>query len=401
MLSLGMVRTLAILLLFAHLLPADPPLLVIALDGFRWDYAERYQATNILSLKRAGASATATMPGFPSTTFPNFHSMATGLFPEHHNLVAMHFLDRASGKPFSYSRNASEGVWYGGTPIWVLAENNGIKTASYFWPGTEAEIQGKRPSYFKKYDVSATHEQRIAQVMEWLRMPEAQRPGLVIVYFSDVDHEGHDHGPNAQQTRDAVMKVDAATGSLVQGARRINPATNIVVVSDHGMSTVTGFIDLNTRANLAGCKAANESPMTMLYCEDSERVRLELIENSPDLNVWRRAETPAHLHYRNNPRIGDLIVTPKTAALVQALPPGDADAKPVRRIAKGMHGYDPAVFPEMRGILIGVGPAFAAQAKVDGVRTVDVFLLLCRLLNLTAPPGIDAELGRVSPMLRR
>lgn len=387
-----------LVLLQAAAWAAAPPVLVIAVDAFRHDFAERENALNILALKKEGASVEAMIPSFPSTTFPNFHTMATGLEPSRHGLVAMMFYDRALGRGFQYTRNASEGEWYGGKPIWLLAEEQGVRAATFFWPGSDAAIGGKRPTYYRKYDGRVSHEERIAQVLQWLAMNDGERPGLIIVYFSDVDSAGHRFGPDAPETKAAIAKVDASVGELVRKARAIQPDTNIVLLSDHGQIAVEQTLDLTPRADFSGCRAANEAPMTMLYCEDPERVRAELLKNAPEVNVWRRAEVPQHLHYRGNPRIGDLVVTPKRPSIVFVTPPGDADAKPVPAL-KGMHGYDPQQYLAMRGILIGAGPAFRRGAVIPPARNVDVYLLLARLLGLKPPGGLDADYSRVRGLL--
>ncbi|MBI4893982.1 MAG: alkaline phosphatase family protein [Acidobacteria bacterium] len=263
----------ALLILCTTALCAAPPVLVIAVDGFRYDFAQRDNATHILALQKEGASVQGLVPAFPSTTFPNFHTMATGLYPARNGIVAMVFFDRQKNRLFSYTSTASEGEWYGGKPIWLLAEEQGVHAATYFWPGTDAEIGGQRPSYWKKYDGRVPHEERIAQAEQWLRMEGAEKPGLVIVYFSDVDSACHRTGPDSHETRAAIAKVDASVGDLVRRARAVQPNLNIVLLSDHGQAAVQSNIDLTPRANFAGCRAANEAPMTMLYCGQPERVR--------------------------------------------------------------------------------------------------------------------------------
>ncbi|MBI5083878.1 MAG: alkaline phosphatase family protein [Acidobacteria bacterium] len=378
---------------------ADPPLLVIALDGFRWDFAERDHAENLLALKEEGSSIKSLIPAFPSTTFPNFHSMATGLYPARHGLVAMTFYDRRKGRTFRYDRNAAEGEWYGGLPIWLLAEDKGIKTATFFWPGSDAMIRGKRPTYYRAYDPKKTIEERVKQVVEWFRLPERERPGLVIVYFSDVDSSGHRFGPDAAETRAAIGRVDQAVGDLVRLVRNVRKDMSFLVVSDHGQIEVASQIDLSKRANFRGCKAANEAPMTMLYCPDPEAVRAELVRNAPEVTVWRSHEIPERLHYRGNQRIGDLVVVPKKPSIVQVIPPFDADAKPVPPL-QGMHGYDPAKYQEMNGMLIGAGPAFRSGVRQESAETVDVFAILCRALKIPAPAGLDANVNRVHRILK-
>jgi ectonucleotide pyrophosphatase/phosphodiesterase family member 4 len=398
---MGLMRSLALLHLLAAVVWAAerPPVLLIALDGFRHDYAARDGARNLLALEREGAAVRAWSPVFPSTTFPNFHSMATGLAPARHGLVAMAFRDRARGRDFHYMRNAAEGFWYGGRPIWEVAEEQGVLAATYFWPGTEAGINGRYPSYFKRYDPRATHAERIAQVLEWFRLPEAERPGLAVVYFSDVDAMGHAHGPDSAEVRAAVRRVDGAAGEIVKGVRALRPDVNIIVVSDHGMSAVDRVIDFTQDADLRGCRAANEAPMTMLYCDDPERVRAELLSKPRAYTVERPGELPAHLEYSGSGRIGDLIIRPKGPSIVYALPAADPNARPVPPL-KGMHGYDPAANREMLGILIAAGPAFRAGARAGAARTVDLYPLLGHLLGLKLPEGVDGQLSRVRGLLR-
>ena len=185
-------------------------------------------------------------------------------------------------------------------------------------------------------------------------------------------------------------------GELV---KQLPQPINLVVLSDHGMSTVQANLGLSKRADFTGCIAANEAPMTMLYCTDPERVRAELKKNVPEVEVWRKSEVPAHLHYRDNARIGDLIITPKNTSIVQVLTAADPTETPVPDL-KGMHGYDPRKYKEMRGILIGVGPAFRTGVQTPPAETVDVFVLLCKLLNLQPPAKLDADFSRVKPLLR-
>lgn len=391
---------LAAIFLCAIPLCAADPLLVIALDGFRHDYLEKFDAPNLLALKREGASVERMVPAFPSTTFPNFYSMATGLRPARHGIVAMVFRDPQLDKGFIYWRNASEGFWYGGEPFWETAQKKGKRVAMYFWPGSDAEIHGVRPWRYFKYDSKTTHEARVKQALDWLAMPDGERPDAVVVYFSDADSAGHANGPDSTQARDAVARVDATVGDLVKKARALRRNVNVVVVSDHGMSVVEKRIDFSSDADLSGCRASNEAPMTMLYCRDPQRVYRELTSRTRDYRVYRKGRLPKHLHYEGNRRIGDLVVLPKGNFILTATPPGDDDAKPVPAL-KGMHGYDPQGNSEMRGMLLGVGPAFREGTRVREALNVDVNPLVLHLMGLEPLRGVDGKFSRVRGLLRQ
>lgn len=378
---------------------AEDPLLIVALDGVRYDYPRTIGAPGLAALAAGGASVERMIPSFPATTFPNFHSMATGLYPSRHGLVAMAFRDPQLERDFLYFRNSTEGFWYGGKPFWEIAQDAGIRVATYFWPGTDAGVNGKYPAYYKRYDSKVTHEERVRQVLDWLNLPEGERPGAVVVYFSDVDSAGHRFGPDSEETRAAMAKVDTTVTDLVKRAREKTPRLNVLVVSDHGVTAVKEVIDFTDDAQMGGCNAANEGSMTMLYCPDPEMVYRELTSAVRKYAVYRRNETPARWHYRDNPRIGDIVVLAKGPYILNAKPPGQKDVNLVPAL-KGMHGYDPDNDREMQGLLIGSGPAFRKGARLREARNVDVFPLVLELLGLKTPEGVDGDITRVRGLLR-
>jgi len=380
---------------FALSAPAQP-LVVVAIDGLRHDFIEVHKMQNLARLRGQGASAARMKPSFPSTTFPNFHSMATGLEPSRHGMVGMVFYDRARKSRFNYQTTSTDGSWYGGEPFWESAERAGKTVATFFWPGTDAGVNGKWPTYYRRYDYRVQHDEKIAQVGEWLAMRGARLPDLIVVYFSDIDSAGHRYGPLAPETLDAAQRVDAAVARVSEMVAKAG--ATLLIVSDHGQSAVEGHLDLTPLADFKGCIAANEAPMTQLYCDDAERVYAELKPKEKGWRVYRRSETPAHLKYRDNPRIGDLVILPDRPMIVQVLPPGDGSTAVPH--LKGMHGYDPSANKEMDALLIGVGGPFKAGARVASARTVDVAPLILRLAGVAAPKGIDGDFSRVRGLLK-
>ncbi len=380
---------------FLLLLLAAAPVLLISLDGFRHDYIERDRPPAITALAAGGARVMRLHPSFSSTTFPNHHSMATGLEPARHGIVAMEFYDPRTSRAFSYKQNASEAAWYGGTAIWTWVRQHGKRVFTYFWPGTDAGAGGGFPDEYRKYDYRVTHDQKVAQLLEWLSLPAGKRPDLVIGYFSDVDSAAHRSGPDSPETRAAIAKVDATVGTLVREARKRVPELDVVLVSDHGAATVDRVIDMSSWADYTGCVAANELPMTMLYCKDPGPVEAALRKHSGEVDVYRRDATPASWRFRGNPRIGDLVIVPKKTSIVYIGLNGDKAPE-----LKGMHGYAPDRFPEMDAFLVGNGPRFKPGARAAEARTVDVMPLLCALLRIPAPRGIDGRLNQVRPLLK-
>ncbi|MEQ1354294.1 MAG: ectonucleotide pyrophosphatase/phosphodiesterase, partial [Candidatus Acidiferrum sp.] len=343
--------------------------ILVSLDGFRYDYAEKYHAENIRALGAAGAAAHEGMiPAYPSLTFPNHYTLATGLYPEHHGIVANNFYDPVRKQTYRLGDPATvtDGSWYGGTPIWVLAEQQGMRAACFFWPGSEAEIQRTRPSYYVKYDDRVPDDARVQQVLAWLRLPAERRPHLITLYFADVDHAGHEYGPESDEVRAAVQVVDREIGMLRTGVAKLHLPVDVIVLSDHGMAKVQGeWITLDKYFADGG--ALEKIVGSSLYAKsdaDAERVYEGLKGKSDRFEVYRRGQMPAALHADSNARSGDPVVVTTGPYLVRFSLPRQQAVDTIANGATasgaggnarhdsmrpevGAHGFDPARVPEM------------------------------------------------------
>ncbi|MEE3196351.1 MAG: ectonucleotide pyrophosphatase/phosphodiesterase, partial [Candidatus Neomarinimicrobiota bacterium] len=172
--------------------------LLVSMDGFRSDYLEIADTPNFDKMSKNGVKAEGLKPVFISKTFPNHYSIATGMYAESHGLIANSFFASDINKYYSIRDRESveNGDFYGGEPIWVTAERQGMNTASYFWVGTEASIAGVHPSIWKRYDQKVPFDDRIDSVMTWFSLPMSNRPRLVMLYFHEPDWTGHKYGPS-------------------------------------------------------------------------------------------------------------------------------------------------------------------------------------------------------------
>ncbi len=356
---------------------------LVSLDGFRWDYAKKYGAKNLLAMAAHGASAPDGMlPSYPSLTFPNHYTLVTGLYPEHHGIVANSFYDQQRQRRYSYSdpKESTDGSWYGGAPLWVLAEQQGMRAACFFWPGSEAAIRDTRPSYYLHYDDKFPDQARIDQVLAWLKLPEAERPHFITLYYSNVDHAGHQFGPDAPETRDAVRHVDALVGTLRAGLRELHLPIDLVVVSDHGMEKTDGsWINLDTFADLGHFTVVG----SLLYANadaDADAAYQKLKAADASFTVYRRARMPAYLHYDSNPRIGDPVIVPRGPFAIRAHAPSSAaEDKPP---SVGSHGYDPREMASMKAVFYAEGPDIRPGIKLKPFENVNVYPLLAHILGL-------------------
>jgi predicted AlkP superfamily pyrophosphatase or phosphodiesterase len=382
--------------------------ILVSLDGFRYDYAQKYGAKNLQALAATGATAPDGMiPAYPSLTFPNHYTLATGLYPEHHGIVANNFYDPEKNQTYSFGNpsTATDGSWYGGTPLWVLAEQQGMRAACFFWPGSEAEIQGTRPSYYLKYDEKLPNDQRVEQVLAWLRLPEARRPHFITLYFSEVDHAGHEYGPDSGEVASAVQVVDKQIGALEVGVAKLRLPVDVIVVSDHGMAAVQGdWITLDEFSPEVRAFLEKTIPPG-LYAKseaNAQRIYEALRGKSDKFAVYRRSQTPADLHDDGNSRAGDPIVVTNGPYLVRVSPPPPSAMPEHKQV--GAHGFDPARVPEMKASFFAAGPDIRRGVTVAPFENVDVYPLVAKLLALDISRlktgAIDGDLRPLQSILR-
>ena len=377
---------------------SKPYVVLVSLDGFRYDYAAKYGAKNLLAMAAQGASAPNGMiPSFPSITFPNHWTIVTGLYPEHHGIVANNFYDPSRKEKYSYSdaKTSGDGSWYGGTPLWVLAEQQGMRAACFFWPGSEAEIQGKRPSYYLHFDNKYSDEMRVEQILAWLRLPAENRPHFLTLYYSNVDHAGHVFGPDAPETAEAVRHVDEMIGKLSEGIAALGLPVDLIVLADHGMvATKADVIVLDKWADLSQFETVG----SLLYAKseaDAEKAYNSLLGASDTFQVYRRRKMPKRLHFDSNAREGDPIVVPTGPFKITAHAPDDFMAS-----IRGVHGYDPSTMPSMKAIFYAAGPDIRAGVTVAPFENVDVYPLIARILGLRTGP-IDGNLSALRGILKK
>lgn len=376
-----------------------PYIVLVSLDGFRYDYAQRYGAKTLLDMAAHGASAPDGMiPSFPSVTFPNHYTIVTGMYPDNHGIVENVFFDPQRHERFSYSdpKDATDGSWYGGTPLWVLAERQGMRAACFFWPGSETAIGGTRPSYYLAYDGGVPDNRRVDQVVDWLKLSPEKRPHFITLYLSDADSAGHRTGTDSPETAAAVGRLDAALARLKTGLDSLRLPIDLIVVSDHGMVNVEGpWINLDQYADLRGFETVG----ALLYPPDeaaAARVYSQLKGASEKFAVYRRKDVPEHLHYDYNLRIGDPVVIPNGPYLIRARNASDRN----ETLPKGMHGYDPEMMKEMRSVFYAVGPAFKTGATLPPFENVNLYPMMANILGLQIG-FIDGDLKEMQPVLAR
>ncbi|MDX1545586.1 MAG: ectonucleotide pyrophosphatase/phosphodiesterase [Rhodothermales bacterium] len=379
-----------------------PTVLMISIDGFRADYLDRYEAPTLARLAREGVRAEALIPAFPTKTFPNHYTLVTGLYPSHHGIVANTMYDPVFDAGFSLGDREAvrDARWWEGEPLWVTAERQGRRTAPYFWPGSEAAIQGVRPTYWKVFDDRVPGAQRVDDVLGWLALPAEERPAFLTLYFSDVDHAGHDYGPDAPETAAAVRRVDGYLARLVDGlaARGLLDAINLIVVSDHGMAATAPdrAVFLDDYIDLDDVRVVDWSPVAALIPAPGRlEAVVEGLRAAPHLAVYPAGERPVHWHHEGHRRIPPVLAVAEPGWVITTRASFERDPQ---RFSGGTHGYDNHT-PSMQALFVARGPAFAQGLRAGPFENVHVYNLAAAILGLEPAPN-DGDLDAVRHLLR-
>lgn len=369
---------------------------IVSLDGYRWDYPLMYDTPFLDSLGHRGVSAVM-RPSFPSKTFPNHYTLATGLVPDHHGIIANRFYDVSSGRTYSIGDTATskDGSFYGGEPIWLTARRQGVRTGVIYWPGSDVAIQGQYPDYYKDYARKPllTYPQRLDEVERLLTLPDSLRPQLVMMYFNEPDHSGHLYGPASHPTRRAVEELDSLLSDLYTQLRALPEGEdiNFIVTSDHGMTATSSerIIRLSDYLHPDWCERIMADLPTLIFPkkEYTDDI-LRALEHVPHLRVWRREEVPAYLNYGSNANVAPVVVLPDNGWIVSE----------EGNVAAGNHGFDPTA-SDLCVPFRAEGPDFKrGYVKKNLFDNTCIYPLLAFLLGIEPAP-CDGDINQISDLL--
>lgn len=386
---LKLIASISFLLLFSVQLKASKnhTTIIISLDGFRWDYTYIYN-TPMLDFMANHGIESGLIPSFPSKTFPNHYTLATGLYPDHHGIVANSFYNPSTKTVFSIKKKEIKNnpLFYGGEPLWITAKKQGLQTAVFYWPGSEVKIQGMYPDLYFIYDKKKrlTFEERINGIIQLLRKSPADRPDLIMAYFEQPDANGHDYGPHDKRTQKAVIQMDSLVHYLYNGIEflGLSDEVNLIVLSDHGMTWAdeTQALKLKYLLDESMIEEIQGSLPVNIYTKKGKaRKVFQKLKDMDHVKVWMRNDIPSYLHYGENPCVGDIVIMPDQGYYIE-------DGKPS---SGGTHGYDPTLM-DMHALFRAIGPDIP-HLHIPHFPNVDVYPLICELLGIE-PANNDGEI---------
>ena len=381
-------------------------LILISLDGFRWDYVEKYHPPNLSSFIKNGVKAESLIPSFPTKTFPNHYTIATGLYPDKHGIIGNIFYDYKKDKLFNKRSPgmAEDGSFYGGSPIWIEANKANVVTASYFFVGTEADIQGIRPTYYYKFDNSVKNEERVNQTINWLNLNKKNRPHLITLYFGDLDKIGHRYGTNDdEKLKTALLELDKNLGDLFKRVSVTGLPVNIIIVSDHGMGnqSTNNIIPIETIENDDLFMTIDNGTIVNIHPKKGvavDSVLHYLRQKEDHFKAYKTENTPGFEYIPKNKNWGAMQLIPDYGYYFWSQSRKDALIENnVTTI--GIHGYD-SKYKEMHGIFYANGPAFKDGYEISSIKNIHIYPLMCKILGLEIPKSIDGDINQIESVLK-
>ncbi|XP_030261662.1 ectonucleotide pyrophosphatase/phosphodiesterase family member 1 [Sparus aurata] len=388
-----------------------PPLILVSLDGFRAEYLKDHSShlPVINKLRNTGTTTPYMRPVYPTKTFPNHYSIVTGLYPESHGIVDNKMYDVTQDAFFSLKTDEKlNPKWYQGEPVWITAMRQKLKTGTFFWPGSDVAINGTHPDYYMVYDKSITFEKRVSKLFEWLKLPQGQRPDFYTLYLDEPDSSGHRYGPASTQVVEALENVDRILGTLMDGLtqRNLQHCVNLIIVSDHGMEEascekalyVSSYIDNTADFSVIQGPAARIRPSRLpenFFSFDYEGLVKNLSCRTSDqpMRPYLKENLPKRMHFANNKRIerGHLYMKSGWQAAL--------NRKELKYCTGGYHGSD-NLFTNMQAIFIGYGPGFKESTVVPPFENIEVYNLMCDLLDIRPSPNNGTH-GSLNHLLKR
>ena len=361
-------------------------LILVSVDGFRWDYLRYANTPNLDEFIDEGVQSEGMIPPFPSKTFPSHISIVTGRYPEEHGILSNRMYDPVFNEYYYIGQNSKpvlEGKWYEAEPIWVTSERQNKKAMTMFWPASESEIMGVRPSEYFVYDESISNSERVNQILKWIDYPKNKKANFFSLYFSEIDSKGHYYGPNSTEVNSAIEKIDQTLGQLIVGlkSRDVYDDINIIITTDHGMASTSkdSVIFLDDYIDLKDIEVIDWGPASAILPKvETKSIYSKLVDAHPKLDVFLKGELPKELHYTNHRIIQPIIAIAQEHWSItdRATYISNPD-----RYNGGNHGYYSS-YESMRGIFLARGPGFKKGFKGPGFSSIHLYELMCYLLKI-------------------
>jgi len=410
----------------------DGPAVVvwINISAFRGDYLEKSETPFFDKLKTDGGETNKMRPSFPCLTFPAHATMATGVTPDKHGIVA----DRIRVGAGEIVDKPADGALLLAEPIWTTATRQGIRTLVHDWPLSQKQSGDNKAAYFlESYDPESTDEARLNKALEQWRAsaggaaapadgaaaPAASAGGdklrLIMLRLEDIARQGLLHGPRADETFAAVTATDKSLQTFFDTVKAewttlAPPNANLVIfiTTDHGLAELDKNVNI---AHLLGDEMMKNADIVAhdaianLFFKDlpenegEKKIFTDRFDNELSKRIYFRTlkkdDLPAEWSYLNAERTGDRVLVLKTGysfadqkAEEPLFDPGDGPG------FFGGFGYPVEESIRMSGQVFLAGyPNSPLSGTLDEVGQLAFHATVCKML------GIEPATGAVTDTL--
>lgn len=459
--SSALLLTFASLLLFPFVSHARPQhVVIIVIDGLRRDSITPEQMPVLHALSKQGVSFDRHHPAYPSSTQVNAAAIATGVMPARSNITAnreyrpelelLRPID--TNDPYyawaSDKDASSGGGWMRAPTLPEMARAQGLttvvagtKAVTVLFDRSYKNRTAEQPTLYEgraipsatldkftehlgpfppsldwKYNVNTARDiWTVRALTEYLWAERV--PDLSIVWIYEPDFSQHGTGVGSKNAKLAYKSTDDRLRTILDALERkgLRDKTDVVIASDHGMSTISRKIDVPDALRRAGFKAEGEyrkppekgniivtglggSVSYYVYGQD-EAVRKRLVEYLQKTDwagvLFTRDGLPGTFKYSdtgiNSPDAPDVVMSMRWKDEVSKHGTRGTVICDGMEAGQGMHvslaKYD------MANTLVAVGPSFK-KGMVNALPSgnLDVAPTVAHLLGLKPAKPFD---GRV------
>ncbi|KAG7274214.1 hypothetical protein CRUP_007651, partial [Coryphaenoides rupestris] len=369
-------------------------LLVISFDGFRWDYDQDVDTPNFDELVREGVKAKYISPPAITMTSPAHFTTITGRWIEDHGVVHNMMYNTTTNVKIVHKITMTKSEWWdnGPLPLWITAQNQGLKAASFYYPGGGANYSGQSVNRAlvetgKTPDDNETEwRENIDKVMGWFSQEHFD---LVTLYYGEPDNVGHAKGPDHPKRKEIIQQIDRTIGYLRQAiaSHGLADTLNVIITSDHGMTTVkkrpaVDEIILNKYLNLLKLTSfeildyGGYGIVTPQPGKDQEV--FDLLSKAPNLTVYKKDELPESFHLKKSDRITPIVIVADLGF--------NLNSRFIVYVNKGDHGFHNGEM-DMKMIFRAFGPDFKKNYLAEPFDSIHIYPLMCRLLKIQSEPN--------------
>ncbi|XP_006015647.1 ectonucleotide pyrophosphatase/phosphodiesterase family member 7-like [Alligator sinensis] len=369
-------------------------LLLVSFDGFRWDYDQDVYTPNMDRLVNEGVKAKYITPPFVTMTSPSHFTTITGRWIEDHGVIHNLMFNTETLKKFSHKETQNKTEWWdnGVLPLWITAQNQGRKTASFHYPGGGATYHGQavNRTLVEAVDHPDSDEtewrENIDIVMSWFSKEDFD---FVTLYYGEPDRVGHRIGPETPERQAIIDQIDRTIGYLVEAIEKngLKDKLNVIITSDHGMTTIkkkpqVQEILLSNYITFKDVKFDildyGGFGMILPKVGKEEQIYQALKNAHPHLKVFKKEEFPEHFHYAKNERVLPILVYGDSGYSV--------NGRIIIYFNKGDHGFDNEGM-DMKTIFRAFGPDFKKNYLAEPFDSIHIYPLMCKLLGVDPEPN--------------